>query len=404
MTTQLRIAVRAFGPFEQSIQEQFSHFIQAEKLDATLTLEIMELPALETALFDQQGLRNGRFDLAFLNTDWLANAVHGNALHDLAPLMKTFPIPDYPAGWSKSLTGMPHIKDAVYGLPYHDGPQCLIYRTDLIDKPPVTWDEFWQLAVKTSDPSIGRYGTILAAFPDGHNTVYDFCVHLWTRGGEILDARDEPNLNCPQAVAGLTFYRSLIRSPFTHPDAQTIDSVKSGMLFSEGKVSMMTNWFGFAAMCQTLDTSRVKNRVGIAPIPSDPGSPSCSLNVYWFLSVASGSANKELAYRFIRHCLRADMDKLLTLRGATGCRLSTWADPEVNRAIPFFKDLSHLHQTARSFPVDRRFHQLTHIIEAAVLRAIRTEDSTQTILDQAQTGAIRAWRSEASRPSAAAHS
>ena len=35
----------------------------------------------------------------------------------------------------------------------------------------------------------GRYGTVFAAFPDGHNTLYDFALQLWSRGGELTDCR-----------------------------------------------------------------------------------------------------------------------------------------------------------------------------------------------------------------------
>lgn len=391
MSSNLKIAVRAFGPFEQAIQEQFAHFIRTEGIDATLSMDVMDLPALEAALFGPNRLRDSGYDLAFLNTDWLARAVHEAVIKDLAPMMAQYPIPDYPGGWSHSLASMPHLRGGIYGLPYHDGPQCLIYRTDLIATPPVTWDEFYRLAQENTDTSTGQYGTILAAFADGHNTVYDFCIHLWTRGGELLTDHQLPNLNCDEAVRGLEFYRSLIRSPFTHPNADTIDSVKSGMLFSEGKIAMMTNWFGFAAMCETLETSKVKGSVGIAPIPSEDGSKSCSLNVYWFLAVLAGASRPELAHRFIRHCLRPDMDKLLTLRGATGCRLSTWEDHEVNQMIPFFRHLPHLHQNARSFPVDIRFHHLTHFIEAAVLRAIQTNDPIEQLLNDVQHKATARW-------------
>src|SRR5207244_3896233 len=122
----------------------------------------------------------------------------------------------------------------------------------------------------------------------------------------------------------LKFYRKLIRHPATVRDAKRIDSVGAGNKFMAGEVAMMANWFGFAAMCQTLPDSAVRGKVGIAPIPSSHGGRNASLNVYWLLSTASGSNHKELAWRFMRHCATVEMDKLLTLAGAVGCRLSTW--------------------------------------------------------------------------------
>jgi hypothetical protein len=66
-------------------------------------------------------------------------------------------------------------------------------------------------------------------------------------------------------------------------------------------------------------------------------------------------------------------------------------DPEVNRAIPFFSSLPGLHEAARSFPVDVRFERLTHVIEAAVLRTLRTDDPIDAILFDAQRRAQLAW-------------
>jgi len=37
-------------------------------------------------------------------------------------------------------------------------------------------------------PDAGSMARFLAAFPDGHNSVYDFLLQLWTRGGDLLDS------------------------------------------------------------------------------------------------------------------------------------------------------------------------------------------------------------------------
>src|SRR5690606_2966919 len=97
---------------------------------------------LHPALFERGGLRDGAYDITFMVTDWLGEAVQQRLLADLAPLMRAQPLADWPGGWSESLARMPQIGGALYGIPYHDGPEALIYRTDLLQKPPATWDEF----------------------------------------------------------------------------------------------------------------------------------------------------------------------------------------------------------------------------------------------------------------------
>ena len=92
-----------------------------------------------------------------------------------------------------------------WGMPYHDGPECLIYRKDLLEAAsipvPRTWNEFHDAARLLHAPTEGRYGTALALYPDGHNSFYDFCIHVWTRSGEPFGPDARPNLNTPPAAA-----------------------------------------------------------------------------------------------------------------------------------------------------------------------------------------------------------
>ena len=69
-------------------------------------------------------------------------------------------------------------------------------------------------------------------------------------------------------------------------------------------------------------------------------------------------AARTVSVRSRKVSLSANIGLPLTLAGAVGCRLSTWNDDEVNEKIPFFRQLPALHESARSFPVDRRFPDL----------------------------------------------
>ncbi len=399
-TPRLRVAVRRFEPFERSLREAFDSFRDAVGVEGELELDVMDLNPLEAAYFDEARLTDGSLDIAMVVTDWLAACVDRAWLRDLGPMHERDPLADYPGGWSDSLTRPAHLGEGMWGVPYHDGPECLIVRRDLLDaaglEPPRTWDEFHRTAAALTDAGAGRHGTVVAAFADGHNTFYDFCLHLWSRGGELLDEHGSPRLDQPAAVEGLTFYRGLVRDTAAcQPGAREIDSVKAGELFMDGKVAMMANWFGFAAACETLEASRVRGNVALAPIPGGDGPDAAagvSLNVYWMLCVAAGSQHPDLAWGFIRHCLSQEMDRKLTLNGAVGCRRSTWSDPQVNGAIPFFRDLPGLHTHARTLPMDTRMPGLVRVVEQAVVRTLDTDDDVATILAEAQRDAERVWR------------
>ena len=394
MTVPLRIAVRKFDPFATALERQFADFCRMSGADASLEIVSMDLNPLHEALFERRELASGAWDIAFLSTDWIAEAQASGLVTDLDPFLADQPIPDFPDAWSPSLLGLQRFAGGFWGLPYHDGPQCLIYRTDLLTAAglsvPTTWDSFHETARRLHCPSEDRYGTVLALFPDGHNSFYDFCIHVWTRGGAPFDAAGRPDFTAPAAVDALDFIRRLAADDAAvAPNLREIDSVKAGLLFCEGKVALMTNWFGFAALGDTDPSSTVRGKVGVAPIPSAGGRHSVSLNVFWLLTLASGSRQKDLAWAFMRHCASASMDKVTTQAGAIGVRRSTWSDPEINRSIPYYHELDRLHAVAREMPVHPRLAALSHAIDAMLATALESERASADLLAEVQAEAER---------------
>ncbi|MGA8044287.1 MAG: extracellular solute-binding protein [Terracidiphilus sp.] len=401
-----RIAVRQFEPFESAIRKQWADFSRQHGSGLGLEVVPMDLHTLHHALFEDEALRSGGFDLAFINTDWLAQADRQNALVDLTPLLHHDPPQDYPGGWSPSLLRLQSMNGRILGVPYHDGPETLSFRSDLFGdskeqgayarlhgkelRPPESWEEFHQIARFFQRPQKGLYGAVFAAFPDGHNTVYDFLLQLWTRGGELFDSQGRLTLITPQAEAALAFYRAMLQDrSATHPECHHFDSVRAGMAFAKGEVAMMVNWFGFAAMAQTISESAVKGCVDLAPIPHCAGAASTSLNIYWLLCIPTGSPRPDCSYAFLRHCMSQEMDKLLTLEGGVGCRRSTWNDPEVNSIIPFFHRAEEIHRNARELPALEIWPLIASLVDELVVRVIQAQQPIPELLKEAQANASR---------------
>jgi multiple sugar transport system substrate-binding protein len=397
---QFRIAVRKYPPFEQAIRAQWEAFEAVARTGLTLELIALDLHALEEALFTSGGMRDGDWDVAFVATDWIASVHEQGCAVDLAPLLSSDPPQDYPEGWTDSLLRLQRVGNAVLGVPYHDGPECLIYQRDLFEDPelcvayqrkynqplvpPRDWSSFHRIASFLHGRKPGLYGTVFAAFPDGHNSVYDFLLQLWTRGGELFDSAGRPRFFTPEAVDALTFYRTILADErAVHPDCARLDSVGAGMEFAAGHVAIMVNWFGFATMAHTSEDSAVRGLVNVAAIPSGEKGSSASLNVYWILSIASGSLHPDVAWQFLRHTLTPAMDKLTTTSGAIGCRKSTWHDAEVNAAIPFYHRIEQLHTVAREIPQRADWPRIASIIDTLVTRTISSGAAVEDLLREA---------------------
>jgi len=400
-SNKFRIAVRKFDAFESAIDKIWKLF--CEKTGCQLELEAvpLELHPLYKAILNGEGLKGGTWDVSLINTDWIAEAFATNSVEDLTPYIQNNPPSDYPNGWSKSLLYKQQFNNKTIGLPFHDGPECLIYRKDLFEsehegtaffeqygKPlsiPKTWDDLIQVAEFFNRPDQDLYGTTFAAYPDGHNTVFDFCLQLWTRNGELFDNEKRIKLNSNAAIEGMEFYRKALKNTNAiHPESRNFDSVKSGMAFANGNLAMMVNWFGFASMCEFLEDSKVKGKVDIANVPAGPNGEGTSLNAYWMYVIGSGSKHKDLAYEFIKFAVNEKNDKLLTLEGAIGCRKSTWHDYEVNKTVPYYHKLEALHQKTRSLPRKSNWTEIANVIDQLVLEVINTSNDIKHILDRAQ--------------------
>jgi multiple sugar transport system substrate-binding protein len=401
-----KVAVRAFGPFESSIRKQWEAFEGHAHCGLRLVLHSFDLHRLYDALFGDDRLLDD-YDVVFINTDWVLAAHRTQRVLDLAPFIASDPPEGYPQGWTASLRRLQTIKSAVVGLPYHDGPECLIYRRDLfLDQReqqayaarfgtplriPTTWDDFRQVSRFFHRPEAGLWGSAFAGYPDCHNTVYDFVLQLWTRNGSLLNEAGKLQFYTAQANAALDYYRSLMQDPSAaHPGSRDFDSVQLGEAFAKGEVAMMVNWFGFAAWAETCAKSSVRGKIDLAPVPHGAGCSSASLNVYWLLSIASGCPRPALAYAFLRHCMSPAMDKLLTLEGAVGCRISTWNDAEVRSAVPHFRHLETLHAYARELPAIAEWRSIAEVIDGFVRAAAITQEPIDRLLTDADVKALGA--------------
>ncbi|WP_304200948.1 sugar ABC transporter substrate-binding protein [Flavobacterium alvei] len=397
----IRIAIRKFDPFESTLQKLWDLFCLKNNINVEAEMIPLELNDLYEETIAKNGLKNGDWDIAHLNTDWIFDAANEKAVLDLNPLIAENPPQNYPEGWHKSLLHLQQINGGTYGLPFHDGPECLIYRKDLFENPiekqnfkkqfgydlhpPKTWTEFTQIAEFFNRPKENLYGSVFANYPDGHNMVFIFCLLFWTKGGSLLNSRNQIDINRPEAVAALDYYRKISNNKnAVHPKSIDFGSVEAGMAFAKGEVAMSINWFGFASMCEVIEESKVKGKVNIAELPHDENHETASLNVYWLYTIGTGSKHQKLAYDFIRFATTPESDKLLTTEGGIGCRKSTWNDAEINETIPYYHKLELLHETALTLPQTPIWPKVAELIDKMILKALKTDISSEKLVEETQ--------------------
>ncbi|WP_289660717.1 extracellular solute-binding protein [Flavobacterium panacagri] len=397
----IRIAVRKFDPFESTIQKLWDAFCLQNNIKMEAEMVALELHDLYETTISEKGLKEGKWDIAHINTDWIFDAANENAVLNLFSLIGENPPENYPFGWHKSLLHLQKLSNGIFGLPFHDGPECLIYRKDLFENEtekenfkkqfgyelatPKTWQEFAEIGTFFNRPEQNLYGAVFANYPDGHNMVFDFCLQLWTRGGSLLNKKNQIDIHNEAAIKALDFYRKMVNDKnAVHPKSREFGSVEAGLAFAEGQAAMAINWFGFASMAEVIEESKVKGKIDITSLPSDPGHKTASLNVYWLYTIGSGSKHKKLAYDFLRFATTPESDKLLTTEGGIGCRKSTWKDAEINTLIPFYHKLEMLHENALTLPQTPIWPKVAELIDGTVLKAIETDIPSAILLEETQ--------------------
>src|SRR5690348_10271624 len=105
-TEKIRIAVRKFGPFECALQKLWDSYCATSGCTLQGEMIPMDLDDLHAAILENDGLKNGDWDIAHVVTDWLLEAWESEALLDLQPYIAQNPPDDYPQGWSNSLLTM----------------------------------------------------------------------------------------------------------------------------------------------------------------------------------------------------------------------------------------------------------------------------------------------------------
>jgi multiple sugar transport system substrate-binding protein len=388
---------RAFDGFSRSLSRQLG-----EGTGTPATFELPEILQLQERVLVGDDALSGAADVLMVVTDWLPALIESGRILPLDDFFAADAPDGWPDAWHPALRELQRGADGrTYGVPYHAGPQMTLYRADLYEEaderkgfaarfgyplaPPGTWAEFRDQARWFTRPEEGRYGTIVAGYPDEHNTVYDFLTQLWSRGGELADGAGNLGLNTPQALSAARFLHDLWHvDRVVDPVAAQWDSVASGVHFAAGEAALMVNWSGFAAMSAPPE-SPIHGLVRCAPVPrfDGPGGRRVALNSYWVLTVAAGSARPEEAYRLIRRLTTARMDRITAQSGGVATRRDSWQDPAVAASAPYYQQFEQAHGDTRALPRDPRWPQISVVLNHLVGQIVSGAASPADLLGAA---------------------
>ena len=144
----LRLIGRKFIGFEKALERQAQAF--AEIGGTEVELNFLEAEELYQRMVAGDGCTSGEYDLFLTVTDWYPTLIAGSAVRGLNAFIEQEPPPDWHSGWPASLLSLQRDEAGeLFGMPYHDGPEMLIYRRDLFESEarsscsPRPWEGRW---------------------------------------------------------------------------------------------------------------------------------------------------------------------------------------------------------------------------------------------------------------------
>ncbi len=280
-----------------------------------------------------------------------------------------------------------------YRVPVRGDVGMLYYRKDLVPQPPRTWEEFERICRR--HPRSPGQSCIVFQGMQYEGLVCDFLEYLWGAGGEVIDAEGNVVLDSPQAREALRFMRRLIDEGWAPKAVLTYQEQHSLSAFAEGKAIFMRNW-PYAWTILNRPGSPLRGRVGIVPFIHKEGYESAGTLGGWGLGIAHGIEDPEAAWRFIAFATSLEAQRILHLRrGAVPARKALFADPEILRTSPHYKDLYAIVMRARPRPVHPDYPRISDTLQkhvSAVLVGVETPDEAVTVMARSIEGTVQGER------------
>jgi multiple sugar transport system substrate-binding protein len=214
---------------------------------------------------------------------------------------------------------MAHVGGSLYGLPRNIDVRLLHYRTDLIDKPPATWDGLLELARSLNSPP-DLYGFL---FPGRESGLFGTFFELAEMAGATLFPEDlVPDIenDAGRWALGLlrTFYvEGLVPSelPEWHYD-------KIHECFRAGRAAMVGDWPGYYSLYRDASISKVHDLLGLSAYPVGPEGKSLAYGGGHTFALTRKGANKPEAVELLLHLTAVDQQLLEARNGCVPVRSS----------------------------------------------------------------------------------
>jgi len=262
MNKELNIALVS-GPAYDPLYDSLPRFTEATGIKVNVGFS-GDHPALNYHL---AGLKDVPYDLVSTHTKYAPSQL--NFLAALDDVIPNGVVDDF----MPLLLELSRVNGSLYGLPRNIDVRLLHYRTDLIDSPPASWDELFDMAEQLNDPP-ELYGFV---FPGCESGLFGTFYELAEMAGASLFPKDlVPDIENEAGRWALGLLRRLYTESIVPSDFTNWHYEKVHECFRAGRAAMVCDWPGYYSLYRDKKISVVHDRFALTPYPVEPAGRSLS--------------------------------------------------------------------------------------------------------------------------------
>lgn len=263
------------------------------------------------------------------------------------------------------------IDRALYGLPRNIDARLLHYRTDIIETPPQTWDELFEVASFYNSPP-DLYGFV---FPGRESGLFGTFYELAEMAGAQLFPPDlVPDIENEAARWALEllrgFYKKgIVPNRFTNWHFEQVHEI-----FRSGHAAMVGDFPGVYSLYQDPRVSVVGDRLGLSPYPTGPAGTSLAYGGGHTFGLTLKGAENPYALELLMFLTDFEQQLLEARHGSVPVRRSVMTEMK-DKANDFeYARLEMLENVISEHilipPKFARFPQIEEVVWLTVQRAI----------------------------------
>jgi multiple sugar transport system substrate-binding protein len=281
-------------------------------------------------------------------------------------------------------------RDKLYAVPITSDGGLLYYRKDLLTKagvqPPKTWAEMTAACVAVQKlPEAKGMGCYAGQFEKYEGLTVNFSEAINSAGGEIVDKAGKPNVDTPQALAGLEELTKGFQAGVIPKAAITYKEEEGRRAFQEGKLLFHRNWpYVYSLASKTDGSSKIVGKFAVAPLPGQTGPGVSSLGGHDY-AISAFAKNKATAVDFINFMASEERQKAnIEATSQAPTYASLYDDPALNKQFPYLAPLKASILGAQPRPRVVKYGDVTAAIQQAAYDALTNKTPPKQALTALQ--------------------